>query len=60
MFRCVDSVCRRPQFFIRTADITGSVKLPEGTEMVMPGDTVSLTIDVSCSWVVVVVMVCRW
>lgn len=37
----------RPQFFVRTADITGSVKLPEGTEMVMPGDTVSLTIDVS-------------
>ena len=37
----------RPQFFIRTADVTGSVKLPEGTEMVMPGDTVSLTIDVS-------------
>ena len=37
----------RPQFFVRTADVTGSVKLPEGTEMVMPGDTVSLTIDVS-------------
>ncbi|CAM9777473.1 unnamed protein product [Ascophyllum nodosum] len=35
----------RPQFFVRTADVTGSVKLPEGTEMVMPGDTVSLTID---------------
>lgn len=32
---------------MRTADVTGSVKLPEGTEMVMPGDTVSLTIDVS-------------
>lgn len=37
----------RPQFFVRTADVTGSVKLPEGTEMVMPGDTVSLTINVS-------------
>lgn len=37
----------RPQFFVRTADVTGSVQLPEGTEMVMPGDTVSLTIDVS-------------
>eukprot|EP00903_Cladosiphon_okamuranus_P007827 g7573.t1 len=35
----------RPQFFVRTADVTGSVQLPEGTEMVMPGDTVSLTID---------------
>lgn len=37
----------RPQFFVRTADVTGSVQLPEGTEMVMPGDTVSLKIDVS-------------
>jgi len=35
----------RPQFFIRTADVTGSVTLPEGTEMVMPGDNASLTID---------------
>jgi elongation factor Tu len=34
----------KPQFFIRTADITGDVTLPEGTEMVMPGDTVNLTI----------------
>lgn len=42
----------RPQFFVRTADITGSVQLPAGTEMVMPGDTVSLTIDVSTrGWV---------
>ena len=32
----------RPQFFIGTADVTGSVKLPEGTEMVMPGDNVEL------------------
>jgi elongation factor Tu len=31
----------RPQFFFRTADITGSIKLPEGTEMVMPGDNVT-------------------
>mmetsp|Transcript_14107 Transcript_14107/g.17100 ORF Transcript_14107/g.17100 Transcript_14107/m.17100 type:complete len:446 (+) Transcript_14107:110-1447(+) len=31
----------RPQFFFRTADITGGIKLPEGTEMVMPGDNVS-------------------
>ena len=35
----------RPQFFIRTADVTGAVTLPEGTEMVMPGDNASLTID---------------
>ncbi len=32
----------RPQFFFGTADVTGSVKLPEGTEMVMPGDNVEL------------------
>uniref|UniRef100_A0A061RZ45 Elongation factor Tu n=1 Tax=Tetraselmis sp. GSL018 TaxID=582737 RepID=A0A061RZ45_9CHLO len=35
----------RPQFFFRTADITGTVMLPEGTEMVMPGDNVSLTCE---------------
>ncbi len=34
----------KPQFYIRTADVTGEVTLPEGTEMVMPGDTVSLKI----------------
>ncbi|HPK62898.1 MAG TPA: elongation factor Tu, partial [Spirochaetota bacterium] len=33
----------RPQFFFRTTDVTGSVKLPEGTTMVMPGDTVTIT-----------------
>jgi len=33
----------RPQFFIRTTDVTGSVELPEGTEMVMPGDNVEFT-----------------
>ena len=32
----------RPQFYFRTTDVTGSVKLPEGTEMVMPGDNVSI------------------
>ncbi|MGB2601663.1 MAG: elongation factor Tu, partial [Candidatus Omnitrophota bacterium] len=35
----------RPQFYIRTTDVTGVAKLPEGTEMVMPGDNVSLEID---------------
>ena len=35
----------RPQFYIRTTDVTGSVELPSGTEMVMPGDDVELTID---------------
>ncbi|MEA3249192.1 MAG: elongation factor Tu [Patescibacteria group bacterium] len=34
----------KPQFYIRTTDVTGEVELPEGTEMVMPGDTVNLTI----------------
>jgi len=34
----------RPQFFIRTTDVTGSAKLPEGVEMVMPGDNVDLEI----------------
>ncbi len=34
----------KPQFYIRTTDVTGEVTLPEGTEMVMPGDTVSLKI----------------
>jgi elongation factor Tu len=35
----------RPQFFIRTMDVTGSVELPEGVEMVMPGDNVNLKVD---------------
>ncbi len=34
----------KPQFFIRTADVTGEVTLPQGTEMVMPGDTVNLSV----------------
>ncbi|MGB4253580.1 MAG: elongation factor Tu, partial [Minisyncoccales bacterium] len=34
----------KPQFYIRTADVTGEVTLPQGTEMVMPGDTVNLTV----------------
>ncbi len=34
----------KPQFYIRTTDVTGEVTLPEGTEMVMPGDTVNLTV----------------
>lgn len=35
----------KPQFYIRTTDVTGEVELPEGTEMVMPGDTVNLKIN---------------
>jgi elongation factor Tu len=34
----------KPQFYIRTTDVTGEVTLPEGTEMVMPGDTVKITV----------------
>jgi elongation factor Tu len=35
----------RPQFFLRTLDITGEIHLPEGTEMVMPGDNVSIIVE---------------
>jgi elongation factor Tu len=35
----------RPQFYFRTTDVTGSVELPEGTEMVMPGDNVSIVVS---------------
>jgi elongation factor Tu len=35
----------RPQFYFRTTDVTGTVKLPEGTEMVMPGDNINLDVE---------------
>ncbi len=35
----------RPQFYLRTLDITGEITLPEGVEMVMPGDNVTITVD---------------
>ena len=35
----------RPQFFFRTTDVTGTLTLPEGIEMVMPGDNVSITVE---------------
>ena len=35
----------RPQFYFRTTDVTGVIELPEGTEMVMPGDNVSMTVE---------------
>jgi len=35
----------RPQFYLRTLDVTGIITLPEGTEMVMPGDNVSVTVE---------------
>jgi elongation factor Tu len=39
------SIIYRPQFYVRTTDVTGIITLPEGVEMVMPGD--NLTIDVA-------------
>jgi elongation factor Tu len=35
----------RPQFYIRTTDVTGSITLPEGTEMVMPGDNIQMGVE---------------
>ena len=35
----------RPQFYFRTTDVTGNVELPAGTEMVMPGDNIQMTIE---------------
>ena len=39
----------RPQFYLRTMDCTGEITLPEGTEMVMPGDNVEITVDFDLS-----------
>lgn len=39
----------KPQFYVRTTDVTGSVELPEGTEMVMPGDTVTMKVELVVS-----------
>ncbi|MBI2464034.1 elongation factor Tu [Candidatus Peregrinibacteria bacterium] len=38
----------KPQFYIRTTDVTGSVELPAGTEMVMPGDNIKMTVTLGC------------
>jgi elongation factor Tu len=38
----------RPQFYFRTTDVTGSITLPEGREMVLPGDHVTLTVELIC------------
>jgi elongation factor Tu len=35
----------RPQFYVRTTDVTGSIKLPEGVEMVMPGDNIAMEVE---------------
>ena len=35
----------RPQFYFRTTDVTGTVQLPEGTEMVMPGDNITMEVE---------------
>jgi len=39
----------RPQFYIRTTDVTGSIKLPDGVEMVMPGDNIKMTVNLIMS-----------
>ncbi|AFI04972.1 elongation factor Tu [Helicobacter cetorum] len=39
----------RPQFYVRTTDVTGSITLPEGVEMVMPGDNVKITVELISS-----------
>ena len=38
----------RPQFYFRTTDVTGTIELPEGVEMVMPGDNISMTVQLIC------------
>jgi elongation factor Tu len=35
----------RPQFYLRTTDVTGAIGLPEGAEMIMPGDNVDMTVE---------------
>jgi len=35
----------QPQFYVRTTDVTGAIKLPEGVEMVMPGDNIEMTVE---------------
>ncbi|HSM44919.1 MAG TPA: elongation factor Tu, partial [Acidimicrobiia bacterium] len=35
----------RPQFYFRTTDVTGSIELPEGTQMVMPGDNTEMAVE---------------
>ena len=39
----------RPQFYFRTTDVTGVIELPEGVEMVMPGDNIEMTVELDCS-----------
>ena len=38
----------RPQFYFRTTDVTGTIELPEGVEMVMPGDNITMTVKLIC------------
>ena len=39
----------RPQFYFRTTDVTGVINLPEGVEMVMPGDNIEMTVELNRS-----------
>ena len=38
-------MCIRDRFYVRTTDVTGSIKLPEGVEMIMPGDNVTMIVE---------------
>ena len=46
LFRSVTNY--RPQFYFRTTDVTGVIRLPEGTEMVMPGDHIEMEVELIC------------
>ena len=46
----------QPQFYIRTTDVTGSIKLLEGKEMVMPGDNVSIEVELQVSIILPVIL----
>ena len=39
------SLTYRPQFYFRTTDVTGTIELPEGVEMVMPGDNIKMVVE---------------
>ena len=50
---CIRDSNYRPQFYVRTTDVTGNIELPSGVEMVMPGDNLTITVDlispIACS-----------
>ena len=50
---CIRDSNYRPQFYVRTTDVTGNIVLPKGVEMVMPGDNLTITVElispIACS-----------